>query len=114
MDLLDRIFEIASQNPDGFTVYIPSLEHASRGWVIANSATQNCFGREGLMKVLDFAMKHNRIVGGWMEDDQFYFDAPIIEPDEQKAIAMMVLHNQIAIYELHTGRLIYNESMKGS
>ncbi len=49
--LITKIQEIAEQNPQGFTVYIPSLESVKNGWVIANVKTQNCFGESGLKKL---------------------------------------------------------------
>ena len=47
-ELAQKIKEIAKKNPQGFTIYIPSLERVTKGWVIANSATQDCFNDEGL------------------------------------------------------------------
>jgi len=108
--LLDSLEKLAQENPEGFTVYLPSLEFVSSGWVISNKATQNCFGREGLKKVVEFAMKHNRIVGGYRNAEGiFQYDSSIVEPNEQIAITLMVIHDQDAIYHLETGRLIWRE-----
>lgn len=111
-ELVQKIYEIAQSYPDGFTVYIPSLEPVKNGWCIANRATQNHFGIDGLEKVVAFAMKHNRIVGGWQEGRNFYFDATIVEPDEQIAISMMILHNQKSIYNLGNMKYIKNQGYK--
>lgn len=107
-NLLAKIKEIAKKNPQGFTVYLPSLEPVRNGWIIANIETQDCFGDEGLKKVVVFAMKYNRIVGGWFneEDRRYYFDASIIEPNREKAIECMKLHQQIAIINLETFEII--------
>jgi fructokinase len=50
--LVDAIFEIAKQNPDGFTIEVPSLKPVTSGFISACEETQNCFGRLGLEKVI--------------------------------------------------------------
>ncbi len=107
-NLITRIEQIAQDNPEGFTVYLPSLEMAKDGWAIANRFTQNKFGREGLEFVLEYAMKHNRIIGGWYHEGKFYYDAIILESDEQVAISQMIIHNQIGIYNIRTQKFIKN------
>ncbi|GHT13965.1 hypothetical protein AGMMS4956_10970 [Bacteroidia bacterium] len=49
-NLVDAILEVAKQNPDGFTIEIPSLKSVTSGFVAACQETQNCFGRKGLEK----------------------------------------------------------------
>ena len=81
--LINQIETIASENKEGFTIYLPSLEFVSSGWVIANQATQNKFGTPGLIEVVDFAMLHNRIVGGYLNaEGVFQYDASIVERPE--------------------------------
>jgi len=100
--LAKQIKEIAKQNPQGFTIYLPSLEPVRNGWVIANIKTQNCFGDAGLQKALKFAMTYNRIIGGWFDNGNYYFDASIVEPNKEKALILKELHKQIAIINLET------------
>lgn len=108
--MFEQIFKLAEENKAGFTVYIPSLDFVKHGWVIANMATQNMFGKDGLTKVIEFAMKHNRILGGYMNTSGiFQFDASIVEPNEQRAIALMLLHDQDCIYNLNTKKIIWND-----
>ncbi len=83
-NLIERLIEIAIENPDGFTVRIPSCEFVKSGWVIAMKETQNSFGVEGLIKVIDIANKTTNIVGGW-KDGQFYWDAVYILNNETEA-----------------------------
>ena len=59
--LIDAIFEIAKQNPEGFTVEVPSLEPVTSGFVSASSDTQNCFGRSGLKRVVSHALDHGKV-----------------------------------------------------
>lgn len=108
--MIDQILKIAEENKEGFTIYIPSLEFVKHGWVIANKATQDMYGREGLIQVVEFAMNHNRIVGGYLNaNGVFQFDASIVEPNEQRAIALMLVHDQDCIYNLETARMIWKD-----
>jgi len=102
--LIELVWKIAEENRQGFTIYLPSCEPVAKGWAIANSETQNSFGIEGLRAVIVYAWDRNRIVGGWFDsrDGQFYFDAVIVEDDQDKAMIMMVLHNQKGIFNLET------------
>lgn len=108
MDTIAKIKQIARANQEGFTLYLPSLEFVKHGWVIANSATQNFHGDEGLQKAYEFAMNHNRIIGGWYDENSglFYWDAVIVEPDREKAIELMEMHDQIGIYNLDTAEYL--------
>lgn len=108
-NLINEIMRIANENPDGFTIYLPSLEFVKNGWVIANIATQDCFGDSGLRKALDFAMNHNRIIGGWKDGDKFYFDATIVEPNRDIAVEIMKLNKQLAIFNLNSKELIFSQ-----
>jgi hypothetical protein len=111
--LLNAIMDIANQNKEGFTLYLPSLEFVKHGWVIANAATQNQFGADGLETVLSFALQHNRILGGYCNEDSiFQWDASIVEPNRMLAISLMILHHQDCIYNLSTGEMVWNELKK--
>ncbi len=108
--MIDQILQIAEKNAEGFTIYLPSFEHVTNGWVIANRFTQNKFGRQGLIEVVDFAMSHNRIIGGYRNvNGIFQFDASIVEPNDQIAISLMILHDQDCIYNLRTKKMIWTE-----
>jgi len=111
-ELKEKVRQIAEQHKIGFTVYLPSLEFANSGWVIVNVLTQSSFGEAGLTEVLKFAMQYNRLLGGWFDDEtgQYYYDAVILEPDKDKAIALMKMHNQKAIFNLETKEYIANEA----
>lgn len=107
---LQKIWKIAEANKEGFTIYLPSLEPVKNGWVIANIATQNRVGIKGLEFVIEFALNHNRIVGGYLnQSGVFQFDASIVEPNELLAIELMKLHKQDCIYNLETAKMIWNE-----
>lgn len=109
-ELEKKILEIANKNTMGFTIYVPSCEFVKFGWVIANVGTQNNYGITGLRNVLEYAMKHNRIIGGYKnEKGVFQWDASIVEPNKQLAISLMILHNQDCIFNLETSEYLKND-----
>jgi fructokinase len=100
--LVNAIHEIAKKNPDGFTVEVPGLKPVTSGYVAAYAATQDCFGRKGLEKVVSHALEHGRVVGGWRntENRKFYFDSDAVFTDKDAAIEFGRKNGQIAIYDL--------------
>lgn len=103
--MIERLKEIADENPNGFTVYTETLEPVKKGWVVANKETQNCFGDEGLRKALEFARSTTKTLGGWREKELFYWDAVMIFDDEEEATRSGHENQQIAIYNIETNFL---------
>lgn len=101
------IKDIAEANPEGFTIYSGSLEFVKHGWVVGMLATQNSFGDEGLLKVIQVADTTTGTMGGWLEEDLFYWDACYIVEDEETATELGRRNKQIAIYHLDTGTIKY-------
>jgi fructokinase len=101
-NLFQAIKRIAEQNPDGFTVRIPELTALKTGYIVAYLETQNCFGDDGLKKVLKHAFEHERIVGGWknVENEQFYYDSSNVFDNPEDAIRFGIENKQIAIFDL--------------
>lgn len=102
------ILRIAQNNPDGFTVELDTLKKVTNGISVAYAETQNCFGVEGLQKVIQHAEIHDRIVGGWFndEDGRFYFDSVKIFTDRDEAIEFGRRNKQIAIFDIGNIELI--------
>ena len=72
--LIEAIHEIAKKNPEGFTVDPTTLKRITKGISVAYIETQDSFGIEGLERVINHALGHDRKVGGWMnEDDGQYY-----------------------------------------
>lgn len=107
MTLFDRLKQVASENPTGFTVKIPNLEPVTTGWVVAMKETQNSFGDEGLQRVIEVAQRTTQIVGGWKEGDLFYWDASFIVQSEKEAVQIGIENGQIAIFNLDTFEVKY-------
>lgn len=105
MNQIERLKQLAEENPNGFTVYTTTLEAVKSGWVVANKETQNCFGDEGLKKALGVAIKTSKTLGGWKEKDLFYWDAVILFDNEEEATKAGLENEQIAIYHIETNYL---------
>ena len=101
-DLVNAILTIAKRNPDGFTVEVPSLQSVTSGFISACEETQNCFGRSGLEKVVNHALEHGRVVGGWRntEDGKYYFDSSTVFTDRDAAVEFGRKNKQIAIFDM--------------
>ena len=98
--LVDAISNIAVQNPDGFTLDLSTWEQPKTGFAVAMAATQNSFNREGLEKVVDYAIDHNLMIGGWRGPDGYYFDAIKVYSTKNWAIVIGKHEKQLAIFDL--------------
>lgn len=95
--------------PSGFTYNIQEGLLQLTSYAVAVSETQNCHGAEGLLKVVEFAIKNDiQCVGGWLnkQTGHFYFDATVIVSEKKEAIALGKANKQIAIYNLNRKREI--------
>lgn len=112
--MFQYLLQVAAQNPEGFTVAVPSLTQVlpgiSAGIVVAYAETQDCFGDAGLEKALAHALANAGFVGGWFneEDGQFYFDSVRIFPetDLETALEFGKANGQIAVFRLSDSRVI--------
>ena len=108
VNLIDAIQKIAEQNPEGFTVDLTTLKRITKGISVAYIETQDSFGIEGLERVINHALGHDRKVGGWMNEDdgQYYYDSIRIFTDLEEAKRFGRENKQIAIFDLTNLRLI--------
>lgn len=106
--LFEAILKIAEANPDGFTVDLTTLKKVTKGISVAYIDTQDSFGEEGLKRVLNHALMHEKKVGGWLneENQAFYFDSVKIFTDLEKAKQFGRENKQIAIFDIGQMRLI--------
>ena len=108
VNFIDAIQKIAEQNPEGFTVDLITLKRITKGISVAYIETQDSFGIEGLERVINHALAHDRKVGGWMNEDdgQYYYDSIRIFTDLEEAKRFGRENKQIAIFDLTNLRLI--------
>ena len=115
-ELVNYVWDYAAQHPDGFTLDIQTKEPVTSGIAVAYLETQNSFGKESLDKVIEHALNHEKIVGGWLnpEDSLYYFDSDRIfaEGSYNEAIAFAKENLQLSIYDLSNDSLIWIEYPK--
>lgn len=102
--MINAIEKIAKENPEGFTVKLPEMNWVISGYIAAYKDTQNCFGSEGLEKAVQHALNHDKIVGGWLNEENklFYFDSSKVFENEEEAKKFGRENEQIAIFDLNT------------
>ena len=91
---------VAATHSKGFTYNIQENALQTEGYAVALSATQNSFDAEGLLNVVEYAIKHNiQCIGGLLDKKtgKFYFDATVIVKNKIEAIALGKANKQIAI-----------------
>lgn len=100
-NLIKSILVIASENPFGFTINL-DLQFLTDGFVVAYKETQNCFGIDGLKKVVEFSMINECAIGGWLDEETnlYYFDSCMILFDEELALEFAKQNEQIAFFDL--------------
>ena len=101
-DLFDRVWEYSLNNPHGFTLNIETLKPIKFGICVAYLETQNQFGKSGLETAINHALKHEKVVGGWLNEENklYYFDSIKVFKDKEKAIQFAKENKQIAIFDL--------------
>lgn len=106
--LFEAILEVAKANPEGFTVDLTTLKKVTKGISVAYIDTQDSFGEEGLRRVLNHALMHEKRVGGWLneENQEFYFDSIRIFTNLEEAKQFGRENKQIAIFDISQMRLI--------
>ena len=106
--LFKAILELANANPDGFTVDLTTLKKVTKGISVAYLETQDSFGEEGLRRVLNHALMHEKKGGGWLneENNQFYFDSIKIFTILDEAKRFVREYKQIAFFDIGQMRLI--------
>lgn len=100
--LVERVWEYSLKNPEGFTLDLETLEAITSGLSVAYKETQNSHGRESLEKVIQHALAHDKIVGGWLFEGRYYFDSVRVFPPEQvrQALEFAKEHEQIGYFDL--------------
>lgn len=108
--LANQVWTYSLTHPDGFTMDLATMTVPTEGIVVAYEATQGCHSREKLNYVIDHAMMHNRVVGGWLDttDSLYYFDSSRIFPEDSLEAAKKfgIENGQIAIFIISEGKEI--------
>lgn len=111
--IADNLWEYSISNPDGFTVEIPQLSEVTEGFSVGYLVEFSNTGRASLTDIVNHALTHNSVVGGWLDvdDNIYYFDSVKIFDDtqQQQAEEFAVENQQKAYYHLTTSTTIYIE-----
>lgn len=103
-DLIERVWEYSKNNPNGFTLNIENFKQVKFGIIVAFKETQDHFGKQQLQNVINHSLKHEKIIGGWLniENGLYYFDSvKVFKNSELKeAIKFAIENEQIAIFDL--------------
>lgn len=102
--IISALAAIATVNPEGYTVDAHTLNPVTSGYAVSLAATQNSFGMEGLVRVVDYVTSHPFVTafGGWMDSETglYYYDATVIVDDLAQALELARVNGQIAIFDL--------------
>lgn len=102
--LIERVWEYSKNNPDGFTLDLETFEPIKFGIAVAYLETQDSFNIKGLTRVIEHALDHHKVVGGWLngENGFFYFDSVRIfkNSEKEKAIEFAKSNKQLAVFDL--------------
>ena len=100
--IIDRVLEYSKNNPNGFTLNIETFKPIKFGICVAFLETQNCFGTAGLELAISHALKHQKIIGGWLNEENklYYFDSVKVFKQLKPAIEFAKQNKQIAIFDL--------------
>ncbi|WP_417444660.1 hypothetical protein [Joostella sp.] len=102
--LIDRVLDHSKNNPNGFTINIETMKAVKFGIVVAYYETQNSFGKKALEKVINHALSHEKIIGGWFNSKNgfFYYDSvkKFKNSELEKAIEFAKKNKQLAIFDL--------------
>lgn len=102
--LTDRVWEYSQNNPEGFTLNLETFRPVKFGISVAYLETQDSHNKESLEHVINHSLKHQKIIGGWLNDEneKYYFDSVRIFKNSEldKAIEFAKQQKQIAIFDL--------------
>lgn len=103
-DLIERVWEYSQNNPEGFTLNIETMKAVKFGIIVAYYETQDSFGKRTLETVIKHALNHNKVIGGWLNDENgfYYFDSVKIFKNSElpQAIEFAKTNKQLAIFDL--------------
>lgn len=115
-ELVELVWNFSQVHPEGFTLDVSTKKPVSNGIVVAYEETQNSFGKESIQKVVEHALDHDNIVGGWFNesDTSYYYDSDKVFADGHytEAIAFAKENHQLAIYDITHDSVIWIEYPK--
>jgi len=99
-----RIHEISIEFPDA-TIGIVDFEIVKKGWVVKIKGQQHFEGRDGMHKAFFLAKNTTKTISGWKAGKAELWDVCEIFTNEDEATKAGIKNEQMAIYQIETGRL---------
>lgn len=99
-----RIREISIDLPD-VTIGIMDFEVVKKGWVVKIKGQQHFEGKDGMITAIDLARETTKTVSGWKSGKAELWDVCKIFTNEDEATKAGIENEQMAIYQIETGRL---------
>lgn len=103
-NLVNEVYNVAVNNPEGFTLNISNMQLIKSGFVAAYKETQNSFGLDGLKNAIKYALSvGSNIVGGWYNSQNglYYFDSSKVFDNLPEAALFGLENEQLAIFNLN-------------
>ncbi len=100
-----RLRELAIEFPDGTVLGIGRLEPVTEGWVVRIKNAVDFEGEAGMIKALRIASQTTQTVSGSKDEDVELWDVVEVFDNEQDATEAGIENEQMAIYQIETGRL---------
>lgn len=102
--LVSRVWEYSLNNPEGFTLNVETMKPVTSGICVAYAETQGSHSFECLELVINHALQHDKVVGGWLNtaDSKYYLDSVRVfnQNEREEALAFAIANEQIAIFDL--------------
>ena len=99
-----QIKTISMENPEGFTLWVPTLELIKTGIAVGHKATQNQFGIGGLETVVKHALYNYGYIGGWKnQKGEMQYDSVRMFTDLRAAVKWGRKQGQYSIFDLDNG-----------
>jgi len=100
-----KLREMIIEFPDGSVFGIGRLEHIKEGWVVRVKDAVNFEGAEGMLEAIKIASQTTMTVAGSKDGDVELWDVVEVFENEDDATEAGIQNEQMAIYQIETGRL---------
>ena len=100
-----QLREFAIEFPDGVIMGFGHLQPIKKGWVVKVKDQTDFEGETGLLTAIKIASSTTRTIAGWQDEDVELWDVVMIFDTEEEATKAGMENEQMAIYQIQTGRL---------
>lgn len=106
---MEKIFlelaEMRIEFPDGFVLGFGQLIPIESGWVVTLKGASNFEGDKGMKEAISIANQTSRMIGGWRDGNEMFWDVVMIFDDEDEATRAGIENNNLFIYQIETAKI---------